>query len=465
MIKLTDLLKEEKAFTATNKETGNVSVFKTKAARDAAVKSGSHEKRKSDKDDAVDVPTGEKKPNMFSKDTGYDAGDKKSEPKSDTPKLDFDKRGNMSFDSMVGVRDYLNKELGVDGDTDINDLGAIQYFIDGSTDTIYIGEDEIDGKPFSVSLTDEDGNDNDTYKSFDNQEDAMAYAKELAQKLKSSAKPTNTKSAEPKEPKKSEPVKSKPKYDSEYFADDEKSDSSPMGGYDDDDDDYYYDDEDDGLAGYKKTVERLDKVETALGDELKLRDNGFSTARSSGGGGGYWEGPLTISSDDVPYEDERFVELSIGSGMNDGNFSIGFTDADGMEVFDGGYSITGDRELSAEEAFKLGKVLMKNPDVQKFLKGQISKEEFKIIYDKLASKFGKSTKNETTMKLKNLLPINEGQHKKFERQLKNLQKIIKIDLSEALEVLEEDGVLESIDHLEIAVERLQGMIKDLKRIR
>ena len=69
------------------------------------------------------------------------------------------------------------------------------------------------------------------------------------------------------------------------------------------------------------------------------------------------------------------------------------------------------------------------------------------------------------MKLKNLLPINEGQHKKFERQLKALQKIIKIDLSEALEVLEEDGVLESIDHLEIAVERLQGMIKDLKRIR
>ena len=341
MIKLTDLLKEEKAFTATNKETGNVSVFKTKAARDAAVKAGSHEKRKTDKDDAVDVPTGDDKPNMFSKDTGYDAGDAKSD-----------------------------------------------------------------------------------------------------------------------EPTKSEPSK----YDSEYFADDEKKDSSPMYGYDDEDD-YYYDDEDDGKAGYDKTVERLNKVERALDDELKLSDNGFSTARSSGGGGGYWEGPLTISSDDVPYDDERFVELSIGSGMNDGNFSIGFTDADGMEVFDGGYSITGDRELSAEEAFKLGKVLMKNPDVQKFLKGQISKEEFKTIYDKLASKFGKSSKNETTMKLKNLLPINEGQYKKFERQLKNLQKIIKIDLSEALEVLEEDGVLESIDHLEIAVERLQGMIKDLKRIR
>ena len=40
MIKLTDLLEAEKAFTATSKETGNVSVFKTKAARDAAVKAG-----------------------------------------------------------------------------------------------------------------------------------------------------------------------------------------------------------------------------------------------------------------------------------------------------------------------------------------------------------------------------------------------------------------------------------------
>ena len=69
------------------------------------------------------------------------------------------------------------------------------------------------------------------------------------------------------------------------------------------------------------------------------------------------------------------------------------------------------------------------------------------------------------MKLKNLLPINEGKHKKFERQLKNLQKIVKIDFEEALENLEQDGVLEAIDLLEIAVERLEDMIKDLKRIR
>lgn len=127
MIKLTDLLEAEKAFTATSKETGNVAVFKTKAARDAAVKAGSHEKRKTDKDDAVDVPTGEKKPNMFSKDTGYDAGgeEPKSEPNSDTPKtLPFDDdtydeiEGMGSFDelqdfaqSKKGLSDEQRKQL------------------------------------------------------------------------------------------------------------------------------------------------------------------------------------------------------------------------------------------------------------------------------------------------------------------------------------------------------------------
>lgn len=98
MIKLTDLLEAEKAFTATSKETGNVSVFKTKAARDAAVKAGSHEKRKDDKEDAVDVPTGEKKPNMFSKDAGYDAPD----AKSDTPKDSTgDRAGNAEVNKVV----------------------------------------------------------------------------------------------------------------------------------------------------------------------------------------------------------------------------------------------------------------------------------------------------------------------------------------------------------------------------
>ena len=41
MIRLKDLLKEE-SFTATNKKTGNTSVFKSKEHRDAAIKAGTH---------------------------------------------------------------------------------------------------------------------------------------------------------------------------------------------------------------------------------------------------------------------------------------------------------------------------------------------------------------------------------------------------------------------------------------
>ena len=67
---------------------------------------------------------------------------------------------------------------------------------------------------------------------------------------------------------------------------------------------------------------------------------------------GSWEGPLEIYDENAVDADgvakDGAVTLSIGSGGNDGNFSIGFTDFDGMEVFDGGYSINGNEDLSAE---------------------------------------------------------------------------------------------------------------------
>ncbi len=82
---LIDLLPEAESFTATNKDTGKTSVFKTKDARDAAVKAGTHEKRKGDKDgdDKKDTP----KVNIFKKDKAAKGGDSsagKSEPKSDS---------------------------------------------------------------------------------------------------------------------------------------------------------------------------------------------------------------------------------------------------------------------------------------------------------------------------------------------------------------------------------------------
>ena len=62
-------------FTATSKKTGQTSVFKSKDSRDAAVKAGTHSKIKDKEDSEEEEPKGDK-PNMFSKDTGYDAGDK-----------------------------------------------------------------------------------------------------------------------------------------------------------------------------------------------------------------------------------------------------------------------------------------------------------------------------------------------------------------------------------------------------
>ena len=299
MIKLGGLIDlkpitEADVFTATSKETGTTSVFKSKAARDAAIEKGTHEKRKDDKDGAVKDPTDKPKVNIFDKpkkdkaakggdssaglDNAYDAKDfesivsslkgkiddqeyeeisdelealdnmqqdmqdleddgedtynekmeidsavedlqdrikqalskDKEEPKkdkkSDTPKLsiDTDDMGDydgMSISSANQTKLYLNKELDMDGDVDINSNGAIEYNIPNSTDTLYIGNDEMTGKKFSVSLADEDGNSNDTYKAFDNDADAMAYAKELGQKLKGGAGDTPKSDSSEKAPR------------------------------------------------------------------------------------------------------------------------------------------------------------------------------------------------------------------------------------------------------------------------
>ena len=60
-------------------------------------------------------------------------------------------------------------------------------------------------------------------------------------------------------------------------------------------------------------------------------------------------------------------------------------------------------------------------------------------------------------------PLKEGKYKKEERILKNITGAVKIDFSEALESLESDGVLEAMEHLENAIERIQDVHKMLKR--
>ena len=197
MIKLTDLLGEE-TFTAINKASGKVAVFKSKDSRDAAVKAGTHSKE--DEKDDRNEPKGEK-PNMFSKDAGYDTPDAKSD---DTPSIDLtpDEDGNMSFDSALELEDLLNKELGIEGTADVDyNTGTISYGLANSegewNSALYIGQN-YDGDKIAVSVeTDGGQNVGDSYREFDNHKEAVAYAVELAKKYKDEfAAP------EPKEPHK-----------------------------------------------------------------------------------------------------------------------------------------------------------------------------------------------------------------------------------------------------------------------
>jgi hypothetical protein len=92
MIKLNQLLKEE-TFTATNKETGKTSVFKTKDSRDAAIKAGTHDAIKDKEQPSAPKAAGS---DMFGGDYAKDRGGEA--PKGDTnlaPKVD------MGVDSVV----------------------------------------------------------------------------------------------------------------------------------------------------------------------------------------------------------------------------------------------------------------------------------------------------------------------------------------------------------------------------
>ena len=145
MIKLGGLidlkpLQEEKAFTATSKETGNVSVFKSKAARDAAVKAGTHEKRKTDKDTAVDIPSGEDKPkvNIFKKD---------KEPKKDSPKSEPIEVDMEEIEDFTQVDDLIAQHQSKLSKQQIDTLSQLSAdWEDAEGEMMMGGDDEADAE-------------------------------------------------------------------------------------------------------------------------------------------------------------------------------------------------------------------------------------------------------------------------------------------------------------------------------
>ena len=67
-------------------------------------------------------------------------------------------------------------------------------------------------------------------------------------------------------------------------------------------------------------------------------------------------------------------------------FSIVFANAEGTPYFEPNYdAITGDTTLEPQQAFKITKALMKMPEVQKVLKGEMDIKQFEPIYNKLKS--------------------------------------------------------------------------------
>lgn len=184
------------------------------------------------------------------------------------------------------------------------------------------------------------------------------------------------------------------KYDDKSYWKDETPKNNRGGGWGDDE------------FGPQHTSNRLNKIEKALDDDLQLSKNGFETTReSSGGGGGGWEGPMTIVSKDADYDNDEFISLSVGSPENDGKFSIVFANANGEPYFEPNYdALTGDNTLEPQQAYKISKALMKMPEVQKVLKGEMKIDEFQPIYDKLKAKLSKgSSMKENHTKLKSLI--------------------------------------------------------------
>ena len=194
-------------------------------------------------------------------------------------------------------------------------------------------------------------------------------------------------------PKSNTPTTSK--YDDKSYWNDKEYGQGSQSADDD------YDDDDSWGEGPQLTSDRLGKVESALEDELNLRGNGFETTRESGGGGGGWEGPMTIVSKDADYDSDDYISLSVGSPNNDGKFSIVFANANGEPHFEPNYdALTGDIDLEPQQAYKVTKALMKMPEVQKVLKGEMKMDEFKPIYDKLKSKFSKTESTKLTSMIK-----------------------------------------------------------------
>jgi len=107
MIKLKDIILEAETFTAINKDTGKVSVFKSKDSRDAAIKGGTHDKKAEKGGDSSAGKKDTPKVNIF------DKPKKKDEPKRDdsTDAQIDDVQNNIGDLDGDEMRDYAESDI------------------------------------------------------------------------------------------------------------------------------------------------------------------------------------------------------------------------------------------------------------------------------------------------------------------------------------------------------------------
>ena len=360
---------EAEDFKAKSKETGKLVHFKSKDSYQAALKAGTHTDPKAEKGDA---PKASAKPNdMFGGDYSKDRGDA---PKSDTAKAaapkadvksivkDLLKKGDKEFRGAYKLKDVVDDFKDNIDDTD-EDGKELKARLDKGEDGTYVQTDETEG---TVVF-----NDGSQYQFAHVEDGPIPVTKVGKEEPNTSSKLTSM-------------LPKKTNYDDKSYWKDKEYGQGSQSAEDDYDDDWG--------EGPQLTAERLSKVEDALEDELNLRGNGFETTRESSGGMGGWEGPMTIVSKDADYDDDNYISLSVGSPNNDGKMSIVFANQNGEPYFEPDYdALTGDKDLTPQQAFKVTKALMQMPEVQKLLKGEMAISEFQPIYDKLKSKFSKTT--------------------------------------------------------------------------
>ena len=155
MIKLKSLLNEQESFTATSKKSGETAVFKTKDARDSAVKAGTHSKIKDKKDGDSKKDTS--KVNIFKRDSDRDSKERLKKMKKDREEKEFnslyaaddfqdtvdDLEGKISDEDYQEIKDNLeglaNLQIDledIDRDEDNEEWGMQQDIIDAEVDDL-----------------------------------------------------------------------------------------------------------------------------------------------------------------------------------------------------------------------------------------------------------------------------------------------------------------------------------------